>query len=291
MKKVITALALTAITFSGFAQQDDSSSKSNIQTYTPSKLLKKGQWDIKWFNNLYTQTAAANADGDITRNLDRENFFTTSFDIFTGISENNSINVGLLFDIRSNTTRGDRSAFDVFQFDQDDTSARSGFTSIAPVIKFNPISSVSNFTVQTALHIPLIGEESNANNIFLDQTALTFQNRFFYDYTFTGDQWQIFGEINTEYNFGEEESFANKTFSVAPGAFLSYFPSSETTVLGFIQHFHRFGDFEQDFSAVGLGAKYQLNKILNLEAIYSRFVRGNDTGIGQSFNLGLRALF
>ncbi|MDB3997847.1 hypothetical protein N9426_01255 [Flavobacteriaceae bacterium] len=25
---------------------------SNIQIYTPSKLMQSGQWDIKWFNNL-----------------------------------------------------------------------------------------------------------------------------------------------------------------------------------------------------------------------------------------------
>lgn len=42
---------------------------------------------------------------------------------------------------------------------------------------------------------------------------------------------------------------------------------------------------------VGVGAKYQLTKVLNFETLYSKFVRGNDTGLGQSFNLGLRALF
>jgi hypothetical protein len=50
-------------------------------------------------------------------------------------------------------------------------------------------------------------------------------------------------------------------------------------------------DFSQDFTAVGGGFKYQLTKELNIETLYTTFVRGNDTGLGQTFNIGLRALF
>ena len=105
------------------------------------------------------------------------------------------------------------------------------------------------------------------------------------------EDWQLFTELNTEYNFGEKTSFADKTFVLAPGVFLSYFPNQEFTILGFVQHQQRVGDFEQDFTALGLGGKYQLSKTLNLEVLYSNFVRGSNSGLGQSFNLGLRALF
>lgn len=289
MKKIIVLLVIVTITFSGFSQDDQDTARSNIQTYTPSKLLKKGQWDIKWFNNLYTQTKGANSSGDVTKNLPRETYFTSSIDIFTGVSNSNRINVGLLAEIRSNVI-GDRNALDVFSFDDEPTTARSGLTSIAPVIKFNPLKSVSNFTIQTAFHIPLIDNESE-NGVFLDQTAYTFQNRFFYDYAFPSGDWQLFTELNTEYNFGEDSSFADKTFVLAPGIFMSYFPSQKSTVLGFIQHQQRVGDFEQDFTALGFGGKYQLSQALNLEVLYSNFVRGSNTGLGQSFNIGLRALF
>ncbi|WP_302849643.1 hypothetical protein [Polaribacter sp. ALD11] len=43
--------------------------------------------------------------------------------------------------------------------------------------------------------------------------------------------------------------------------------------------------------ALDLNGKYQLTDLLNLEVLYSKFIRGNDTGLGQSFNIGLRALF
>ena len=111
---------------------------------------------------------------------------------------------------------------------------------------------------------------------------------------------QLFTELNTEYNFGEQDSFAYNSLRLTPGVFLSYFPSSKFTVLGFVQHLQliSFGgndagqnDFSQDASILGAGAKYQLTDELNVEFLYSNFVRGNDTGLGQTFNIGLRALF
>ncbi len=279
-----------------FAQNenDDNSDKSVIQEYTPSKLLKKGQWDIKWFNNLYTQTRAANGSGDVTRNLPRETFFTSTIDIFTGISEKNNFNVGLLLEFRSNVI-GDRNALDVFSFDGERGTARSGFTSFAPAIKFNPIKSVSNFTIQTAFHIPLVDNEVE-DGVFLDQNSYILQNRFFYDYVFANGDWELFTELNTEYSFGkEEDSFANNSLRLTPGIFLSYFPSSKFTILALVQHSQLIDtggrDFSQDFTAVGGGLKYQITKELNIETLYTTFVRGTDSGLGQTFNIGLRALF
>lgn len=295
MKKIIAIIVFTAITFSGYSQDEEQEESQGtvIQTYTPSKLLKKGQWDIKWFNNLYTETKDLfGANGD-KQTIPRNTFFTSTIDVFTGVSNNNNFNVGLLLEFRSNVVGG-RDALDVFKFDGEANSARSGFTSFAPAIKFNPIKSVSNFTIQTAFHIPLVDNESE-NGVFLDQKGFIFQNRFFYDYSFSGGDWQLFSELNTEYNFGKkEDSFANNSFRLTPGVFLSYFPSSKFTVLALVQHSQLIdagNDFSQDFTALGGGVKYQLTDVLNIETLYTNFVRGNDTGLGQTFNIGLRALF
>ncbi|RZN82996.1 MAG: hypothetical protein EVB11_06580 [Winogradskyella sp.] len=289
MKKIITAVIALVIGFTGFTQEEEESTKSVIQEYTPSKLLKKGQWDIKWFNNLYTQTESTFSSGTEPR----ETFFTSTLDVFTGVSESSRFNIGLLLEFRSNVN-SDRNAFDVFSFDGESGTARSGFTSFAPAVKFNPFKNVSNFTIQTAFHIPLIDNETE-NGVFLDQNGFIFQNRFFYDYTFPSGDWQIFTELNTEYNFGDEnDSFANDSFRLTPGVFLSYFPSSKFTILGLVQHSQLIdinNNFSQDFTAVGGGVKYQLTKELNIETLYTNFVRGNDTGLGQTFNIGLRALF
>lgn len=286
MKKTIIILsAIMLISFSLRAQNT-----SNIATYTPSKLLSKGQVDIKWFNNMYTQTESTFTLGKELRS----NFFTSSFDVFTGVSDNNRINVGLLFEIRSNTIGGG-GPLDVFKFSSDETIARSGLSSFAPAIKFNPLKSVSNFTIQSALHIPTIKEETNSNGVFLDQDGFIFQNRFFFDHTFKGDKFQFFGELNAELNFGDEDkSFANNSLSLTPGVFLSYIIGQKFTVLVLAQHNQRLdlgNEFTQDFTAVGGGAKYQLTEVLNLEILQTNFVRGNNTGLGQTYNLGLRALF
>lgn len=288
MKKILALLIFTTITYSGFSQDDSDDKKSNIQEYTPSKLLNKGQWDIKWFNNLYTQTKSTFSSGKEPR----QTFFTSSIDVFTGVSDSNRFNVGLLVEIRSNVI-GNRDALDVFKFDGESNTARSGITSFAPAVKFNPIKSIGNFTIQTAFHIPLIDNETE-NGVFLDQKGFTFQNRFFYDFNFL-NKWQLFTELNTEYHFGKkEDSFANNSLGLTPGVFLSYFPSQKFTVLALAQHSQRIdtgNDFSQDFTALGGGAKYQLSDVLNIEALYTNFVRGKNTGLGQTFNIGLRALF
>ena len=286
--KYIALVVILLISFKGFSQSGET--KSNIQTYTPSKLLSKGQWDIKWGNNLYTQTESANSNGDVKPDGGRSNFFTSTVEAFTGVSENSRFNIGAIVEFRSNTIGG-RQALSVFSL-EDTTTDRKGITSIAPAVKFQPFKNISNLSVQSAIHIPLVDVEQDANGVFLDQASWVLQNRFFYDYTFENGKWQLFTELNTEYSFGEEgKSYANNTYLLAPSVFMSYFPSNKSTVLGFVQHSQRFGDFTQDYTALGFGGKYQLTDQLNIEALYSNFVRGTDNGLGQSFNLGIRILF
>ncbi len=282
-------LATTIVFAQDDANDEDSSPQSNIQQYTPSKLIGKGQIDIKWFNNLYTQTESTFSDGKEPR----QTFFTSTLEAYTGVGENKRWNVGAIFEFRSNVV-GDRDALDVFKFDGEVSTARSGLTSIAPSIKFVPFRSISNFSIQSSFFIPLVDNETE-NGVFLDQKGYIWQNRFFYDYTFPGNKWQLFSELNSELSFGDkEESFANNSLNLTPGVFLSYFPSSKFTILALAQHSQRLdlgNDFAQDFTALGGGAKYQLTNALNLEALYTNFVRGSNTGLGQTFNLGLRAIF
>ncbi|WP_405251550.1 hypothetical protein [Dokdonia sp. Asnod3-C12] len=296
MKKTILLVALMLIAATSFAQDDTENFEdggSVIQTLTPSKLISKGQFDIKWFNNLYTETKDTFGENGEDRDIPRNNFFTSTLEVYTGVSNNNRVNVGLILEARSSTIGG-RDAFDVFKFDGERGTARSGLTSVAPSVKFVPFSKVNNFSIQSSFFIPLVDNETE-EGVFLDQKGFTWQNRFFFDHTFAGGDWQLFADLNSELNFGDDEdSFANDSLRLTPGLFLSYFPSSKFTVLGLVQHSQLLdlgNEFSQDFTAVGGGAKYQLTDALNLEALYTNFVRGNDTGLGQTFNLGLRAVF
>jgi len=302
MQSIQRSLFLVGLLLSittGFSQDDDTDvqdepqqEKSNIQQYTPSKLIGKGQVDLKWFNNLYTQTKSTFTDSDEPR----QSFFTSTFEFYTGVGQNKRVNLGFIARLRSNvisSQNDERGALDVFNFSGDDNS-RSGLTAFAPSIKFVPFASLSNFSIQSSIFIPLIDNETE-NGVFLEQKGYVWQNRLFYDYTFPGDKWQLFSELTTELNLGDgEESFANNSLNINPGIFLSYFPSSKFTVLGLVQHSQRIdlgNNFAQDFTAVGGGAKYQISKALNLEVLYTNFVRGSNTGLGQTFNLGIRGIF
>jgi hypothetical protein len=311
-------LILTVILFTTTASfgQDEMKDKevnepvqeqSNIQQYTPSKLIGKGQWDVKWFNNLYTQTRVANASGDVAKDQARASFLTTTFEAYTGVGNSKRINLGLIARLRSNvisSQNDERGALDVFSFKEETGFSRVGLTAIAPSIKFVPFASASNFSIQSSIFIPIVDGET-VNGVFLEQDGYVWQNRFFYDHTFPGEKWQLFSELTTDLNLGEQRSFnangdtvsgsfANNSLNINPGVFLSYFPSSSFTVLALVQHSSRVdlgNDFTQNFTAVGGGAKYQLSKALNLELLYTNFVRGNSTGLGQTFNLGLRGIF
>ncbi len=285
LKNHVLMAGLLLSTLTLIAQDDIDDGGSVIQNLTPSKLIAQGQWDIKLFNNFFTQNESTFPSEDGIR----QNFFTSTLEVFTGISPNRRVNIGAIVEYRANGRD--------FVLIDGSTERRTttGLTSFAPAIKFVPFKNVGNFSVLSAFSIPLISDEFDDNGVFLDQNGFTWQNRFFYDYTFPGKKWQIFSEVNSELNFGDEEdSFANNSLRLTPGVFLSYFPSSKFTVLVLGQHTELIdlgNDFSQNFTTLGGGAKYQLTKELNVEFLYTNFVRGRDTGLGESFNIGLRAVF
>ena len=100
IKSLFTLLLI--ISLQSFGQDNNDAPTSNIQTFTPSKLINKGQWDIKFFNGLYTQDRRTDA-GSTAVDIPRENFFTSTLEVFTGVSENNRISLGAIFEFRSNT--------------------------------------------------------------------------------------------------------------------------------------------------------------------------------------------
>jgi hypothetical protein len=294
-------MVFTTIAFSGFSQEDTQNQKSNIQEYTPSKLLKKGQWDIKFFNSIYTQTKRTDA-GSNSVSIPRETFFTNTTEIYTGVSENSRINIGFIFQVRSNTFGG-AGALDVFKF-EDNITSRSGLTTIAPSIRVQPLASVPYFSITSSVYFPVFKDKANAP--YLDKRSVFWETRFFYDRTFGGNKWQVFTEMDLGFNFGEKsvdadtnsnisERFANNSLFVPFSAFLSYFPSIKTTIFisgkqGFLLDLGN--GFAQNSTAFGFGGKYQLTQVLNLEVSFDKFVRGhNFQGLGQTFSLGLRALF
>lgn len=299
---------LLGMAFSVLTFAQDGEGKSNIQTFTPSKLLGKGKWDLKFFNSIYTQTKQTGANSS-PGDIDRENFYTSTNEVYAGVSENSRINVGFIFQVRSNTF-GDQSVFSVFNFEDNLVDARSGLTTIAPSIRFQPLKNIGNFSVTSSLFIPVFKDVADAP--YLDQRSFAWENKFFYDRTFGGGKWQLFTEVDLKFNFGEskkdadpvtenvDERFANNSLFLPVSAFLSYFPSSKSTVFVNAQQTFLIGynnpdsgdeNFSQEGTALGFGGKYQITQVLNIEASYGKIIRGsNFQGLGNTFSIGLRAL-
>ena len=302
MKKLSIVLVVFCITFSSFAQDDEVETKSNIQEYTPSKLLKKGQWDIKSFNSLYTQTERTD-EGSKSIKIPRETFLTNTTEVYTGVSENSRVNIGLILQFRANTFGG-AGALEVLKL-KDGGNARSGLATVAPSIRVQPFASIPNFSITSSVYFPIFKDKPNAP--YLDKRSVFWETKFFYDKTFGADKWQLFTEADFGLNFGEKqadadpadsnisERFANNSAYVPLSVFLSYFPTSKSTI--FVNAKQNFlidlgNDFSQNATSLGFGGKYQLTKVINIEASFDKFVRGHSfQGLGQTFSAGFRLLF
>lgn len=299
LAKISLGIALAFISTITFAQEEENE-LSNVQKFTPSKLLSKGQWDIKFFNSFYSQNKSANGNGDSV-DEQRSNFFTSTNEVYFGVSENSRLNIGLIVQARANTSGGD-SRFSVLKFEDNRSGSRSGLTVIAPSVRFQPFANVGNFSITSTFHIPVF---KDTPSFFLDQRSFAWENKFFYDKTFGGGKWQVFTEVDIKYNFGESQSeadadensterFANDSFSTPISAFLSYFPSSKSTIFINAQQLILTpigdNDFSQEGTILGFGGKYQLTPTVNIEASYGNIVRGTDQGLGSTLSIGLRIL-
>lgn len=280
------------------------SEKSVIQTLTPSALLKKGQWDASVFNNIYTQTTAADHEGVNKSSSTRNTFFASTLKFNYGISKNARMNIGVIGTFRSTYFHKERtsSPTEVFGFGNENKVSRTGFSSIAPAFKFTPFKKISNFSVQTSLSVPLISESegnSQKGTIWLDRNGYFWNNQFFFDKSFHRDLFQIFAEIDFGYSFeGDTKSFFDNSLTTPISLFFSYFPTSKITFYVQGQHAPTWWINDKkgqlpyiDFTQAGIGGKYQLTNSLNIEILLSDFFRGRSNGTGETYNLGLRYVF
>ena len=145
MKRILL-ITLLLIAYQGFSQDEQTEEKNNLQVFTPSVLLNKGQWDIKFFNGLYTQTRQTGANNSNGVDIPRQTFFTSTLEVFTGVSESKRVNLGVILEYRSNTLGGE-STFSVFSFEDSNTS-RNGLSTIAPAIKIQPFKNVGSLKMK-----------------------------------------------------------------------------------------------------------------------------------------------
>lgn len=268
--------------------------QSKVIKYSPSKLMAKGQWDIKWINNLYTETP----NSAVTRNT----YFGTYLDIYTGIDAAQRWNIGLLLNYRSNTYN-QKNPLSVFLFNNTDYTARHGFGSIGLSAKFIPFKNINQLSLQSSINIPLVGKEVKDGN-YLDKNSIVWQNRILWDQNFLDNKIQLYTELNSELLLGKKKSstdqyvnteggYANNSFSIIPGCFLSYFPTQKIAVISYIQHYQLIeinNGYSQNYTLLGMGAKLQVTNQLIIESLAGKIARGVDTNNGFTYTIGLRII-
>ncbi len=265
-----------------------SPTRDNLQAYTPSTLLRRGQFEIKQFNNLYTQTASFNDQRQAIDQNRRSTFFTGITNVLFGI--NTRLNVG--FDVYFRSVRNDAtgsSPFALFEF-ASGNDARSAISQVGPKIKVNPFASIPNLSVQSAVLFPLADDldgNEDPNSPFLDFDDMQWFTQLFYDKTLSRNSLLYF-ESGVFFRFGSEF----EDFFTPLKAIYSYFPTAKATIYANSEFtpFWDGGSINAYFGQLGLGGKYQLLDSLEIELLYTDFLFGKNQGAGQTYNIGFRII-
>ena len=272
------------------AQEEDTEER-NVQAYTPSILINKGQTEFKLFNSLYTQTLFFNEEGTKQDAGGRSNFFTSIAEYNYGLSPRVSIGGELWF--RSvYVGAANSSATNVLTF-SNSSKSRSGINLVGIKVKFNPVKKWSRFSVQTGLLLSVISDPQSEkiDRPFLDNNRHLWITKFLYDKKIT-EKFQAFVQLSAWVSIDKDLADENTNIATPFDLFLSYFPTKKITIYLQNQIWPTVGDkgISSYFVQEGLGLKYQLFRGVELETSYTMFIVGENSGAGQTFNLGVRIL-
>ncbi|NVK64064.1 MAG: DUF547 domain-containing protein [Flavobacteriales bacterium] len=283
------------------------SSPPNLQTFTAGSLLGKGKADLTLFNTLYTENKQLWMGNRISGY--RSTFMTHLFQFTYGITKNKRVNIGFDVSFRSSGNSNDSTFAGIspaFSY-QNSPESRVGITSAGIRVKVQPFKQVADFSIQSTFSIPTIKHpeglytaNSEENLFWADWDRYTWWNQFFYSKTW-GD-FQLFTEFDLWFRFKRNESQIGM-LDLPVSAFISYFPTKKITFYAMTQHVHRYTNniepnnpnitdwvVPMNYTASGVGFKYQILSNLNLELLYTNFWRGRNSGLGNTFNLGIKFL-
>ena len=266
---------------------------SNLRTYTPSALLKKGQFEVKLFNNLYTQTKYFDTDRIRQNAGGRFGFFSSIGQFSYGISPRLNIGFDAFFKI-SSLTPSSSSPFSTFAFNKYNDSHRVGMATLGPKIKFAPFD-VKGLAFQTTVLFPLSKnlEGNGSDQLYLEYQGIQWFQQFLYDKSL-GNNFNIFGEFSLWTKIDtKNDSIKNSSFSTPMKIFPSYFATDWLSFYLMSEWTPTWGDggISAFYLQSGAGAKFQITKRFEMELLYSSFWFGKNGGAGQTYNIGMRYLY
>lgn len=280
---------------------------TNLQTFTAGSLLGKGKADFTLFNTMYTENKQLWMGNRFSGY--RSTFMTHLLQVTYGITKNKRVNIGFDLSFRSSGNSSDSTFAGIapaFSYKNTATS-RVGITSAGIRLKVQPFKQVADFSIQSTFSIPTIKHPEGlyTNNTeddlyWADWDRYTWWNQFFYSKTW-GD-FQLFTELDLWFRFKRNDSQIGM-LDLPVSAFFSYFPTKKITFYAMTQHVHRYTNnidpnnpnvtdwvVPMNYTASGVGFKYQILSNLNLELLYTNFWRGRNSGLGNTFNLGIKFL-
>ncbi|PHI21236.1 hypothetical protein CEQ90_04250 [Lewinellaceae bacterium SD302] len=255
---------------------------NNAARYVVSSAIPRGSFEIKIFNNLYSQEAAG----------ERASFFTATTSVLYGLT--NRVNVG--FDLRYRRVRYDEAGtannFDVFS-NEGANSFRSAVTGFGPKVRIAPFEKLPNFSVQSSFLFPVADDPTGAENDgrFTDFGGPSWFTQFFNDFSI-GNNFSFFAEVDALIeDIGAEEEGRINRFSTPVTGIFSYFPSPKTTLYGLASYSPYWQENYDYFYQLGVGAKYQFTPKFEVELLTTAFQNdfiSSVNGSAGTVNLGLR---
>ena len=275
--------------------------------YYATNLYERGEFEIQWFNNYYTQRETGLRADD---NFGRYNFFTSFINTTYGVSNKINLTLGLRFRSVTRNLNGNDGFWEALSFrnagnirDINNVTtgySRTGISAIYPGIKYNPFKNHPDISLYHAIHIPLGNAlEGNDQVGFLDWKNITIQNNIYYTKDVAEDQvlfidaGLLLENVGTFW-FNNDTGFSQVGTPIT--VIYSFFPSNKFTYYGLVNVTPRvainFGESNQvkmaPFGQLGGGVKYFLSSKLEAELLYTYFYDGVDNRLAQTFNLGFR---
>ncbi len=257
-------------------------SEKNFNSYfQPSNLYKKGQYEVKLFNALYTQGMF---DGFSELNS-RSTYFSGFGQVLIGTKRNLNYGFDVVYKSNLENDRVGASPFDALLFDEKmdyastengaltnsegevlNRTARHGLSHIGPKIKFNPIRKWEKVSLQQTAYIPI---DQSVDGSWISYTQLMYDRKL-------SSKTALFAEL------GFWTTVA-PNFRVLPlaKAFLSYFPNNRWTVYAMTTVPVEYG----------LGTKFLITPNFEVELLYTYYLpldfilNGNRP---TTYNLGFR---
>lgn len=265
--------------------------RNRLQLFTPSSMLKWGQFEAKFFQQLYSQTAFFDGEGNTVESSSRSNYYSGIGNIVFGY--NNRLNFGVDFWVQSvfiDTAKG--SPFRLFSGNRAPWG-RTALTALGPKVKWQPFSSMNNFTIQSSFLLPVAKDPEGRNNgrPFLATQNFLWWTQVFYTNNLSS-KFQLFAEIDLYWNIDRRFDFGQSGFFATPATvFLSFFPTSKITLYVNNQFWPTLGEgfVSSWWYQAGIGGKYQISKSLDLEISAGKFLAGRGAaGPATTYNLGFR---